>query len=421
MNRHMELCEARRLMSVAASAAAGTLYVYGDNEGNGLAVEKSGSDLVVKKYVDGTSYTEFYRVKANKVNTIKMYGRGGPDTLSVANNVAATAYINGEAGADFIQGGGGQNYLYGHSQNYPETDDSASDTLLSGFGPTTSYGQKGSDHFFTGIGSSFAASGEDLLLGGDGNDTFNVVGTRKVYAWGDNGDDTFESHQLGNKYMKTSIFMGGFGTDTLDMSSFSADLDIYLGYPGKGNSGIEDGRHWISVLPDVENAVGGKGDDDIVGNDGSNTLWGGEGDDRLYGADSNDRLYGQNGNDDITGDWGNDRIFGGAGFDRLRGHDGNDRVYGGPDADTIYGDAGNDSLYGEAGNDDLTGGKGNDLHVGGTGDDEIFAADGLAYNDIIFGGNEDGTGQSGFDKVSMDIYIVNPSMRDFAFGVDEIN
>jgi Ca2+-binding RTX toxin-like protein len=417
MNRHMESFESRRMMSIAASAAAGTLYVYGDNDGNGISVEKSGTDLVVKKYTGGTNYSEFYRVKANKVNTIKMYGRGGPDTLTVATNVTATAYINGEGGADYLAGGGGQNYLYGHSQNYPETDDSANDTLVHGTGSTNSYGQKGNDSFFVATNNVIPVHGEDLLFGGDGNDRFVIGGMRRLYAYGGFGDDTLESRQSGGASMSRVDFLGEFGQDTLDMSFFTKDLDIYLGYKGKA-SGVSEGRHWINVTIDTEVAIGGKGDDDMVGNDLANTLHGGDGNDDLYGLASGDRLYGENGNDTITGDWGNDKIYGGPNNDVLRGHDGNDSIWGNGGNDYLDDGSGNDKLYGGDGKDSLHAFKGNDYVVGGNGDDTIFANDNEIFNDIIFGGNEDLSGQQFHDKARVN--EIDGVFYDTVFGIDEL-
>jgi hypothetical protein len=87
---------------------------------------------------------------------------------------------------------------------------------------------------------------------------------------------------------------------------------------GKWNDGEKRERDHIGK--DVENLVGGRGNDKLVGSFRNNVIRGGNGRDVIDGGRGNDRLYGGN---------GNDRITGGVGWDRMYGENGNDYIFAG--------------------------------------------------------------------------------------------
>ncbi|MBI4183928.1 MAG: FG-GAP repeat protein [Proteobacteria bacterium] len=111
--------------------------------------------------------------------------------------------------------------------------------------------------------------GDDLLVGGDGNDRL----------FGRRGDD---------------VLLGGAGRDRL--------------WGGPGNDTL----------------VGGAGDDRLAGGHGSDLLDGGDGDDRLFGGHGDDTLIGGAGDDVLRGGHGDDVLDGGAGSDRVDGGKGDD-------------------------------------------------------------------------------------------------
>jgi len=104
------------------------------------------------------------------------------------------------------------------------------------------------------------------------------------------------------------VLVGGTGNDTIDGTTPSA------------NSGNEGGNDLIFGLA---------GNDTITGGNGSNdTLYGGAGDDTLSGEDGNDILRGGQGDDILSGGNGNDIIVGGSNSsdgDSLTGNAGVDR------------------------------------------------------------------------------------------------
>ena len=121
----------------------------------------------------------------------------------------------------------------------------------------------------------YGEEGDDILRGGQGNDT--------LYGDGD-GTETY----AGNDYLYGEKQIGGAnwtGNDVL----YGEDGDDYL-YGRKGDDML----------------YGGNGEDRLYGDDGSDTLHGGDGDDHLYGYNDDDILY---------ADDGLDRLWGGSGAD----------------------------------------------------------------------------------------------------------
>ena len=114
--------------------------------------------------------------------------------------------------------------------------------------------------------------------------------------------------------------------DRLDFSNFTTDLTVSL-VPGASSTipTIIPSGEWtmtdnlgIALGTDIENAVGGSGNDTIVGNDLSNVLNGGLGDDTLTGADGDDIF-------EFFADFGDDTISDfDVGFDLLRFFDSSD-------------------------------------------------------------------------------------------------
>jgi Ca2+-binding RTX toxin-like protein len=275
--------------------------------------------------------------------------------------------------------------------------------------------------------------GDDVITGGNGDDVIN----------GGNGNDTFKAAAGDGN----DTFNGGAGTDKADYSARTADLTIKMdGTTASGDLGANEAD---LIGSDVEDLVGGSGNDTLTGNANSNHIQGGLGDDKLSGGanagsctNDNDTLDGEAGNDifdqGTVPDCG-DVMNGGAGIDRVdyqgRTADltisldtaandgdssvsekdnvksdveivisgsGNDTITGSPNADILHGGPGNDTISGGAGNDTISGDTGNDILNGEVGDD-VFAESGTdleytvaelagAGNDIINGGSHDSLG-----------------------------
>jgi Ca2+-binding RTX toxin-like protein len=188
-----------------------------------------------------------------------MLGFGGSDTFraSLGNDI-----VDGGTGTDtydlsLTQAGATINLTSGAAASAA----TGSDTL---FSIENVIGSSGDDQITDGAGAN-------NLAGGVGNDTFNLTN--------DNARDTIN---------------GGNGNrDTISYATFTAGLTVTLGNNGAqttvGGSGTNNNTDQISNIEDV---VGGSGNDRITGNNLANILMGGVGADVLNGGNGADTLTG---------------------------------------------------------------------------------------------------------------------------------
>lgn len=161
-----------------------------------------------------------------------------------------------------------------------------------------------------------------------------------VYSWKPKSGNTWVDGEVAIKPGANRIFAtiwDGGGNDTYDLSAYSSNLKIDL-QPGSfsvfsknqivdlgaaNNPGkhLASGNIYNALLHEgdarslIENAIGGRGNDQIRGNGADNRLEGRAGNDKLMGAAGDDRLEGGAGNDRLEGGIGNDILAGGAGKD----------------------------------------------------------------------------------------------------------
>ena len=130
-------------------------------------------------------------------------------------------------------------------------------------------------------------------------------------------NDTYGFHAtLGGAYdftVNTDPLMciwDGAGLDTLDLSGFGGRQVIDLNDGAFSNVGGFKGNLSIAIGAMIENAVGGRGSDQIYGNELANVLRGGRGIDILVGDTGNDRLSGNAGSDGFVfvDGYGRDRV-----------------------------------------------------------------------------------------------------------------
>jgi Ca2+-binding RTX toxin-like protein len=358
----------------------------------------------------------------------------GDDTFSAAGNpatgaaLAAAITVYGGAGNDTLRGGNGDDVLNGGAGNDTFTTGAVpdgNDAMNGGQGTDTAdysartgavtitiddiaddggtgetdnvatdieiiKGGLGDDHLTGSPGADtiFGGPGNDVIAGGAGNDILN----------GDAGNDVFDEGSGANG---SDAINGGAGIDTVSYASRTNDVTIAL--DAVAHSGELNENDKIAL--DVENAIGGAGDDTITGSTLDNVLDGGAGDDTISGGAGNDTLRGSTGNDTLNGDAGDDTFDEGAaanGADTMTGGSGIDRVsYAarnndlvivmngatgsgeasegdliGVDIENLVGGAGADSITGNAGDNQLEGGA-------GTAVDALF---GLGGDDVLDGG-----------------------------------
>lgn len=245
---------------------------------------------------------------------LRVYAYDRNDTIVNGTELPITA--DGGTGDDRITGGPGHDLLYGRS---------GSDVLQGRGGNDALYGEAGNDKLYGGAGNDGHSdgSGTDSVWGGSGNDSFtNGTGNDKFY--GEAGDDRFNSKQQVGK--DADLYLGGAGVDSAGYAEYKSPVSVDL----DGKKG-DDGRkgEGDTIGADVENLLGGHGNDRLVGNSKANDIDGREG---------NDAVYGEGGNDTLLGRTGVDKLYGGAGDDWLDGNyilgvfDQYDEVY-----DKLYG------------------------------------------------------------------------------------
>ena len=144
------------------------------------------------------------------------------------------------------------------------------------------------------------------ILGGAGNDRI-LSGLNNDIIRGGIGADFMD---------------GGVGIDTASYEGDTLGVRVSLNR-GKGYGPLS-GEANGDTLVNIENLIGGSGNDRLFGDVNDNDIRGGSGNDFMSGQEGNDVLYGNNGSDTIFGRLGDDVIVGGAGDDVLEGGSGSD-------------------------------------------------------------------------------------------------
>jgi Ca2+-binding RTX toxin-like protein len=348
-------------------------------------------------------------------NTLK--GGGGNDD------------IEGGPGADMIEGAGGEDGLRGGEGNDILGGNDGNDVLV---------GDEGNDSLNGGAGNDLmhGGNGADDLIGGDGNDSVDWADATSSVSVSINGinddgrdgehDNVFsdvegangglaDDHLVlgagdgfiaggpGNDYIDggpgADSIEGKAGLDTVDYSNRAGPVSVDVNSPGgDGEAGEND-----DVFFDVEEIVGGPGNDMLVGSGWANILIGNGGDDQLYGNN------------------GDDQLFGGSGKDGLDGGNHNDTLDGGDNNDNLFGGSGQDTLLGGGGDDSLDGGVGPDAFSGGGGTDTATYASRTKALNLSFDGNSN-DGESGEkDVIKMDVENTNAgSGNDIVNSLNEV-
>ena len=391
--------------AVATVTAALSNTIQGTS-GNDNLVGTSGNDTIV-----GLAGNDILN---GGLGNDTMIGGLGDDTYFV-DSTGDVVTENASEGNDTIKTGlasyslasmpNVENLTYTGTAAFAGTGNATANVITGGTGNDTLDGGAGNDTLDGGAGN-------DTLIGGQGDDIFIVDSTGDIVTEAANaGLDTIRTNlaayslaTLGNvenlTYTGSSAFtgtgnaasntlIGGAGNDTLDGGAGNDSLigglgndtyivdatgDVVTEAANAGTDTIRTGltNYSLASIANVENltytgtlAFSG------IGNALNNVMNGGSGNDSLDGGAGDDTLNGGLGNDVLIGGLGNDTEDGGAGDDVLYGHEGNDTLSGSDGADTLYGQDGNDTLDGGLGNDFLDGGVGDDIYIVDTLNDAV--------------------------------------------------
>jgi len=228
------------------------------NEGADVIIAGAGDDIASGE--DGNDVIE---------------GNDGDDELSGG---AGDDVIDGGAGDDVVEGSDGNDTLTAGCGDDVVAGGQGDDILRGDEGDDTLSGDGGSDLLDGGDGSDTLLGGadDDTLLGGDGDDEiYGGTGDDMIVAG--NGDDEIDAGAGDDTIVGGAGYdriNGGDGHDTLDYSAFTADIHLEF----------ETGIAWSDQIDEdlfenVEEVIGGQGDDTFVFGATTAIISGGRGDD----------------------------------------------------------------------------------------------------------------------------------------------
>ncbi len=360
----------------------------GDAEGDTLTGVEN---LIGSAFSDTLAGNEFDNVFRGGAGNDSLDGNAGSDTADYSDKTASVVVtLNGSSDATVTVGGVVEDTvrnienLLGGSGNDTLTGDGLDNVFKGGAGNDVLDGAGGSDtadysdKTASVVVSLNGASDVTVTIGGVAEDTIRNIEN----LIGGSGNDTLTGDSLANRFKGgagNDILDGGAGVDTADFSGATNSLVLTLN--GANNATLFSNGVANDVVRNIENVIGGSGNDILTGDALDNWLQGGAGNDTLKGGAGNDILDGGTGIDTLdissanqplilTLNGANDATLfaNGIAQDTIRNIE---NVIGGNGNDTLTGDSRDNILQGGAGNDTLKGGAGNDILDGGTGIDTV--------------------------------------------------
>ncbi len=344
-------------VTTTVTATNNSSLIADGGEGNDVLIGTLGNDTLIggsgndtASYINAFSggSTTGVTVDLNLQGQVQNTIAGGLDTLSGIENLVGSALddtLIGDANANVIEGGAGNDRLIGGAG-----DDTASYAGAAA-GVVVSLTLQGTAQSTIGAGTD-TLSGFQNLLGSAFSDSLTGDTAENVISGGA-GDDFL--HDGGNAGGTVDLLDGGSGTDTASFSGRNEAVTATLRGANDGIASVAAGQ--IASLRNIENLVGGLGNDVLTGDAGDNRIEGGAGDDVLDGGAGVDTVSYRDTNG-VTVDLslttaqntglGNDTLVN---FENVLTGSGND---------TITGNAGDNVFYEGGGNDIYDGGAGSD-------------------------------------------------------------
>ena len=358
--------------------AFGTLFVFGSNGSDTVALRVGADDPTVVRMDVGDDGTTDFTIKRANFSRITVFGFGGDDNFRIDESQVtftdqSPTLMFGGAGNDTLLGGAGNDTFFGNEGN---------DFVDGGRGADTAVLGTGDDRFQWDPGE-----GSDVVEGQSGTDamTFNGAAGDESFDVSANGQRVRFFRNVGNITMDLDdveqidlAALGGLDNlvvnamNGTDLTTLNADLEATLG------AGVSDG------LRDTVVVNGTNGDDAVVisGANGAATVAGLAASIQVTAADPTlDQLTVNTlgGNDDVDA-----TALDATGMKLT--------VDGGSADDELIGGGGNETFLGGDGNDFVDGGRGADLALLGAGDDR-FQWDPGEGSDVV-------EGQGGVDAMT---------------------
>jgi Ca2+-binding RTX toxin-like protein len=275
--------------------------------------------------------------------------------------------INGGIGNDIIYGYGGNDILNGDADNDIIFGGAGNDTITGGTGADALYGGAGDDNINGDAGNDLIEgdAGNDTLNGGADTDTLTYINATSAITvslaittaqvTGGAGTDTISNFEnlIGSVFNDTiegtsgnNVLDGAAGIDTLSYANAASAVTVNLATT-TGQNTVGSGTDTIT---NFENLIGSAFNDTLTGDGLDNVIEGGLGNDTMNGAGGTDTLTYANATAGIAVSLAlaTAQVTGGAGTDTISNFE------------NLIGSGFNDILAGNSGNNILTGGAGND-------------------------------------------------------------
>jgi len=279
------------------AGGAGDDVIYG-GDGNDMLLGQGGHDVLFGQAGDdvleggegndalfgGDGADLLFGEEGNDV----LVGGAGADSLDGGDG-DDTFIAEANDGDDVIEGGVGQDTL-----DLSATDAAAIVDLAAGMARSAQIG----DDSLSGVENVLGGAGDDDIRGDDAANVVEGGGGDDLIQTRDGDDRIVASVGDGNDHVD-----GGQGTDILDLgqTSIGVVVDLETGQA----SGLDIGSDTIA---NIENVVGGRGNDVFVANDLVNVLSGGSGDDVFVFRSSSSAGLGRGNRDKILDFEPGDRI-----------------------------------------------------------------------------------------------------------------
>ncbi|MBE2277546.1 MAG: hypothetical protein IAE87_14775 [Rhodobacteraceae bacterium] len=363
-------------MPITGTGAADLITDTGGNDvieagaGDDTVESNAGADMLY----GGDGDDEFLVLSDNS----SVYGGAGSDYIDYSPwSEAPTGLIEAGAGDDFVQIFSSAGHVAVHGQDGTDTlsllwlGGRTQVSLAEGTASIEGLQPVSFDGFEI-LNVSVGAG--SVVHGGDGSDSISTVEGGSLLVGG-GGDDHFNV-SIGFGGVADTVD-GGSGNDQLTFDMSFGDSNRFAVDPA-GNVHIEG----ILTATGIERFV-------IIGPELDSVITLGAGQDTVIGGGANDLISGGAGDDVISGTWGNDTLSGDHGNDLVGDDSGRNILSGGQGADTLQGGEGADTLNGGWGYDSLSGGMAADfffhLGVAGHGADWVMDYSAAENDRLTFG------------------------------------
>ncbi len=188
------------------------LEIDGTNNSDTITVTKSGSaqgKAVVK--INGVNKGTF-----SFSGSIVVYGNGGSDNISIDSAITRSAYIWGGDGNDTVNGGGGNDLVFGQAGDDSLNGNGGRDILVGGDGTDKLNG----------------GSGDDLLIAGDFKSTLSMSQLCSIQKEWDRTDKNYSSR------LKDLSNGGGFNSIKLSSSTLFSSTTLKDSLTGGADSDV---------------------------------------------------------------------------------------------------------------------------------------------------------------------------------------